>query len=211
MFRFPNKASLIASEGRLAQPEQSVMFRRTPRRGKHVAAVLRLVTLAALPLMCSSDQATTSQTISVTIAPAGKLSVPSALPLIGSGAGFSPYSGSLSISYRVRTTPGMSGGTITLQASSDFAPAGGPQISSGALKYACSGASLGSACSGTQTVSTAAQTPVVSIPPAACTGGGAPCSASDPNVVQLQFVLDNDPQYSTGTYSAQVVFVISTT
>lgn len=159
---------------------------------------------------CRADTGSTTQQLSAQLGPIGKLSVPTSLLLTGSGTTFVAFSGSLSVSYRVRTTSG-GGGTITLRATSDFSPAGGPLISTGALTYTCGGTTLGASCSGTLAVSSTAQTLVVAIPGQACTGGGGACSAADPNSVSIGFVLLNDPGYQTGTYSAQLTFTISAT
>ena len=39
--------------------------------------------------------------------------------------------------------------------------------------------------------------------------GGPPCSAANPNELQLNLTLENDPGFETGGYNAQVTFVIS--
>lgn len=150
----------------------------------------------------------TTQGLAATLAPNAKLAVPPMMSLIAAGTTFLPFTGTLPVSYRARTTPG-GGGTITLQVTSEFSPQGGPSAASGALIYTCGGASLGTACSGSQVASRTSQTLVLAIPPSTCTGGGGGCSALDPNTVQLQFTLENDSGYSTGTYSAQVTLVIS--
>jgi hypothetical protein len=137
-----------------------------------------------------------------------KLSVPASLTLAAGATGFSPFQASLPLSYRVRTTPGGSG-TVTVQVTSDFAPAGGPSAAAGALTYSCGAATLGTPCSGLQTASTTLQTPVLTLPASACTGGGGACSAGDPNSVNLTFFLTDDPGYGTGSYSARLTFVIS--
>jgi hypothetical protein len=79
------------------------------------------------------------------------------------------------------------------------------------LGYTCSAATLGTACAGSQTVSLASQANVATIPPSACTGGGAPCSAANPNSVNVNFLLQNNPGYQTGSYSGVVTFTISST
>lgn len=170
----------------------------------------RLLILGCVPASCVAATASAGQTLSAQFFPIGKLQVNASLPLIGSGTLFSAFSGGTSVNYRIRTSAS-GGGTITVKASSDFSPAGGPTITANVLAYACSGATLGTACSAQQTVSTAAQTPVVTVPSATCTGGGGVCSASDPNSVSLSFVLVNDPQYQTGPYSAVLTFTISAT
>ena len=151
----------------------------------------------------------TTQTLSASVAANGKLSVPASLTLSTVGSTFVAYSGSLTVSYLVRTTASTGNGSITMTASADFGPAGGPSISGGQLTYLCSGANLGTACSGPLTVSTSSQTNVVTIGAGVCTGGGAPCSASNPNSVQTTFTLSNNPAYKTGTYSATLTFTIS--
>jgi hypothetical protein len=123
---------------------------------------------------------------------------------------FSPFTGTLPISYRVRTTPS-GGGAVTVQVTSDFSPTGGPSAAAGAVTYSCGSASIGTACSGTQTASTTSQTPVLTLPASACTGGGGACSGNDPNSVTVTFTLTDNPAYSTGAYSAALTFVISAT
>lgn len=136
--------------------------------------------------------------------------MPAAAVLTTSSAKFLPFSGGLLLSYRTRSTPG-GGGNLTLSVTRDFAPPGGPSVAAGALVYTCDGATLGTACSGVQTASTTSQTPVVTIPPSACTGGGGACNGQVPNSVNLSFILADDPGYATGTYSASLTFTISAT
>ncbi|HVX65803.1 MAG TPA: hypothetical protein VHA11_04330, partial [Bryobacteraceae bacterium] len=82
-------------------------------------------------------------------------------------------------------------------------------VRAGSLTYVCRRAQIGTPCSGVQTASVGLQTPVLTLPPSACTGGGEPCSSADPNVLELDLSLDNDPSFQTGTYSAQVTLIIS--
>jgi len=154
--------------------------------------------------------ATATQTLSAALSPIAKLSVPLSLTATQGSQKFSPFTGSLPITYRVRTTP-TGGGTLTVQVTSDFAPAGGPSAASGALTFTCGSATIGTPCSGTQTATTSSQTPVLTLPASACTGGGGACSGSDPNSVTVTFTLVDNPAYSTGTYSAGITFVISAT
>jgi hypothetical protein len=170
--------------------------------------VLALCAVVALPVGGATGSAT--QSLSASINPIGALTVPASASLSPGTIAFQPFTGNLTLNYELRTTP-TGGGTIGLIVSSDFSPSGGPSIASGALAYSCSGASLGTACSGTQTVSTTTQTPVLTLPASACTGGGGACSNQDPNSVNLNFKLTDDPGYATGTYSAQITFVISAT
>jgi hypothetical protein len=151
-----------------------------------------------------------TQTLYATLRPNAKLSVPASLNLTASTTRFAPFSGALAVTYRARTTATGSG-TITVRVISDFAPTGGPSAAAAALSYTCGSASLGTPCSGTQTASTTVQTPVLTLPASACTGGGGACSAYDPASVNLNLTLTNDPGYATGSYSAQLTFTISAT
>ncbi|MBM3814589.1 MAG: hypothetical protein FJW20_23430 [Acidimicrobiia bacterium] len=107
----------------------------------------------------------------------GKLSLPSSIALVSTGTGFLPYSGTMPVSFRARTSPG-GGATITLQVSGEFSPANGPTVAGGRLRYTCSGATQGTSCAGQQTATTTAQTPVLTIPASACTGGGGACAVT---------------------------------
>jgi len=160
------------------------------------------------PAIVNSDVRSTTQTLSASLYPLGKVTVSPALALTRSGQPFSAYSGTLPVNYVVRTTSG-GGGSVTLQATSEFSPSGGPSVAAGALTYTCSGATLGTACSGAQTVSTAAQTPVLTLPAGACTGGGGYCSSADSNSVSVHFVMPNNPSWKTGTYAVSVTITIS--
>jgi len=172
-------------------------------------AVLCLTILAAgLDSPARGDSVTLTQAVSAELAPAAKLAVPATVTLVSSGATFQQFAGTLAISYRVRTSAA-GGGTISLEAVSDFSPAGGPSVAANSLVYTCSGGTLGSACSGRQTAVTGTQSPVLALPAATCTGGGGVCSTTDPNSVQVTFSLDDDSSIGTGTYASQIMFVIS--
>jgi hypothetical protein len=173
-------------------------------RATRVVAVLVLASTFLL-----GATGTTTQTLSAQIDAIGKLSVPASLTVTTAGTTFVAYSGNLSISYRARTTAATGSGSLTLIATADFTPAGGPSIATGQLTYTCSAATLGAACSGTQTVSTTSQTSVVTMGAGLCTGGGGSCSNVNPNTVQSAFTLSNNPAYKTGTYSATLTFTIS--
>jgi hypothetical protein len=157
----------------------------------------------------AGEMATLTQTIQLTLSPATKVSAPSSLTLTAPGGAFSNYSGTLTLRYKSRTLPGGAGATITLKANGEFAPVGGPTVAGGALTYACSGATLGSGCSGSQTVSSTAQTPVIFVPPASCTGGGGLCSPGNPNNLNMNMQLSNSPAYRTGSYSTVLTFTVS--
>jgi len=169
---------------------------------------MHLLLLLMTPLVVAAGTGVTTQTLTATIQPAWTLSAPTSAIMAGGPNPFQPFRSTFAVSYRARTTPSGSG-SITLRITSDFSPSGGPTSAGGGLTYTCGAAGLGAACSGTQTASTSAQTPVVTLPAAACTGGGGVCSNQDPNSLNLTFVLADDPQYKTGSYSATITFTIS--
>jgi hypothetical protein len=154
---------------------------------------------------------TVTQTLNARLAALGKLSVPASLTLTNIGSVFNNYTGSMTVQYRVRTTTAGTGGTLTVKATANFAPAGGPSVASNTLTYTCSGATMGTACSGTQTVSLASATNVLTVPTGKCTGGGGACSAVNPNTLSTSFTLVDDPAYQTGSYSATLTFTMSAT
>lgn len=171
----------------------------------------RIAGLAVLlSLTAMSSAQTLTQSFTASVAALGKVSVPASVSLTQAGSTFLAFSGTTSVSYRVRTSSAGSS-TITLQATSDFTPAGGPTAATGQLTYTCSSPTLGSACSGTQAVRTTSQTPVLNISGASCTGGGGSCSSADPNTLSITFGLPNSPSYQTGSYTAQITFTISAT
>jgi hypothetical protein len=166
-----------------------------------------LLTLG-VPISGIADIQSTTQTISVDVVPSGKLSLPPSVTLQSANTHFgATLSGTWTVSYWARTSDG-GGGSLTVQAGSEFSPAGGPSASS--VTYLCSGATLGTGCSGIQSLSTSTQSPVVSLPGGICTGGGTVCSTQEPNTVLLTLSAPDKPQYKTGTYSALITFTIST-
>jgi hypothetical protein len=169
-------------------------------------ALWLLPAMGALP--AAAGEGTATQTLNATLSPVGALTTPGTATLSKSQNAFQPFTATVPVSYQIRTTPA-GNGSITLQVTSDFTPSGGPAAASGALTYVCSGANLGTACSGTQTASTTIQTPVLSVPASACTGGGGACSGQNPNSINVTFTLTDSPVYPTGTYSAGITFTIS--
>jgi len=170
-----------------------------------VALVPALVLL--LPVCGIGDIQTTSQTLLANVSPDGKISVPGSVPLLSPDTHFGSATGSVTVSYWARTSSSAGGGSVTVQAV-EFTPVGGPVAAS--VSYVCSGATLGSGCSGTQTLTTSTQTSLVSLPGAACTGGGGSCTSQSPNTVQMTFTLPSQPHYKTGSYTSLLTFTIST-
>jgi hypothetical protein len=189
-------------------------------RGRRRAGVLIISALAVVltPASAGAQTSIGTQTLDLTLQAAGLLyGFPSSVTLTKTGAVFTTYSGTLTVQYKARTSS-TGTGNITVRATTDFpCSSGGPCIATppstgDALKYTCTGATLGSNCSGTQTVSTATATSVVTaIPSSSCTGGGSPCSSANPNTVTVNFTLTDDPKYKTGSYSATLTFTISAT
>jgi hypothetical protein len=154
---------------------------------------------------------TGTTTISVAVAPEAALQInTSTSTLSATGTTFNAnYTGSTSLSYKVRTTKVGGSGTITLKITTDFSPAGRPSVrtpptAGDILAYTCTLTAPGTACSGSQTSSTSVGTPVG-------TFGADAKSASSGNGGSVAWTLTNDPQYSTGTYTATVTFTISAT
>ena len=161
-----------------------------------------------------SPTAITTQTLQATIVPLGGIfTITSPMAMSKAFATSNSFAGTMILNYRARTSQS-GGGTVTVQATSDFVPSGGPSISAplspgDAFTYTCGGATLGIACSGTQIVNTTFATRVLSIGSAACTGGGEPCSSADPNSANVTFILTDDPKYKTGSYTATLTWTIS--
>ena len=172
------------------------------------------VPLLLLPIT-SLAQNTVIQTLNADIVPLGGLfTLNSRLALTKTDTTFRSFMGAMTLSYRARTGEFTGQGSITVKATSDFSPSGGPSIasppnSSDKLTYTCSGATLGVSCGGVQTLSTTAATTVVSMGASACTGGGSPCSTANPNTANITLILPDDPKYKTGSYSATLTFTIS--
>ncbi|MBZ5728204.1 MAG: hypothetical protein LAP87_24860 [Acidobacteriia bacterium] len=171
-----------------------------------------LFVLGILPVGAGlGSTGSTTQGLTAQINVASGLTVAASAAMTPGASKFAPFQATLPVSYWARTTPTGAGGTVTVRVTSDFAPAGGPSAASGVLTYTCGGQTYGTACSGTQTASTAAQTPLLTLPPSACTGGGGSCSAASPNTVNLNLTLTDNPAYPTGSYSAVITFTISAT
>jgi hypothetical protein len=181
-----------------------------------------LAGLTALGLMPMSTHAQTTlgtQTLNLVTLSDGLLyGFPNSVTLSKAGTLFNSYTGTLTVQYRARTTAAIGTASITVKATTDFVCASGgpciatPPTAGDALTYTCTGATLGSNCSGTQTVSTVVATNVVTaIPAGSCTGGGSPCTTANPNTVNLNFSLTDDPKYKTGSYSATLTITISAT
>ncbi|MCL5742366.1 MAG: hypothetical protein M1541_00355 [Acidobacteria bacterium] len=161
------------------------------------------------PASAQSFGSSGTTTMSLTVAAEAAIRVDTDTTSLGaSGTNFADYTGSTNFTYRVRTKAGGTG-SITLRVTSDF-PAGGPSVASpptagDALSYTCTVASPGTGCNSSQTASTTGETNVATF------GANAKSLRDGTGGNSVSWLLTNDPQYSTGTYSATVTFTISTT
>lgn len=178
-------------------------------REKHIgwAGAVWCLFMAA-PAGVHAATATVTNTLNANIGALGVLAAPGMATLSNTGTLFNAYNGTVALQYRARTSAA-GGGTLTMQVTQDF-QTGGPSVAGGDLTYSCGAASLGTACANT-TASTSSATQVVTLPSSACTGGGSPCSGTDPNTVTLTFTLADQPVDKTGTFTATVQFTISAT
>jgi hypothetical protein len=179
-------------------------------RPRHLIPWLSGCLLLALVGAAQAQFASSGTTsLSVAIPPEAALQInTSTTTLSSAGATFNlNFTGTTNFTFKIRTTKTGGTGTINLKVTSDFSPAGGPSVltpptAGDALAYTCSLTGLGTACSGSQTASTTSSTPVGAFGANAMTP-----SAGDSGSVS--WTLTDDPQYSTGTYTATVTFSIS--
>ncbi len=145
---------------------------------------------------------TGTTTLSLSVAPAAAIRIDTGTTTLSTvGTAFSAYTGTTNFTYKFRT--GAGGGSITLEVTADFSPAGGPSVATDALTYTCTAAS-GTACSSAQTASTGAGTPVVTL-------GANAHSSSTGDAGSTDWSLPNDPRFAPGTYSATVTYTIAAT
>jgi hypothetical protein len=168
---------------------------------------LMAVLLVVSPAAFGQFAATGTTNVTVTVAAEAAISVNSASPLTSAGTLFANYTGSTSFTYKVRTKATGGSGSITAQVTTDFGPTGGPSVAApptagDTLSYGCSLTGVGTACSGSVTASTTAATNVATFATNAR-------SAKAGDTGSLAWVLVNDPQYQTGSYTAVVTLSIS--
>jgi hypothetical protein len=172
--------------------------------------IAMLVISATLLTLSASAQfaATGTTSVSVVVGAEASLQVNTATTNLTSGGTiFGAYTGTTSLTYKIRTTTSGGTGSITLEVTTDFAPAGGPSVvtpptAGDALTYTCTAAAPGTACAGPLTSSHTVQTSVA-------TFGANAHSASAGNAGSVVWSLTDDPTYATGTYAATVTFTIS--
>src|SRR5580658_3050355 len=121
---------------------------------------LTMVVIGAA-LLTSSAQAqfagTGTTSVTVTVAAEASLQVNTATTSLANvGTIFNAYTGTTSLTYKIRTTKTGGSGAITLEVTTDFAPAGGPSVvtpptAGDALTYTCTVSAPGTACAGSLT------------------------------------------------------------
>jgi hypothetical protein len=170
--------------------------------------------LTALGLLLTASLAhaqlggtTGTTTVSVAVAAEAGLTVSTPTTLTSVGTNFSTYTGTTNLTYFIRTKPTTGTGSIVLQVTTDFAPTGGPSVTTppttgDALTYNCTVSAPGTACTGPLTAKTSATTTVG-------TFGADAHSTFAGNSASVAWSLTNDPVYKVGTYSATVTFTIS--
>lgn len=170
-----------------------------------------LILLAVALLAFTGMAFAQSTTLNVSVGPEAALTVNTgSTTLANTGTNFgTDYTGSTSLTYKIRTTKTTGTGTLSLKVSGDFAPAGGPSVatppSSGdALSYTSTVSAPGTAATGSTNATTSTSTNIGTF------GAGAN-SAKAGNSASVSWTLTNDPAYSVGSYSATVTFTISAT
>lgn len=181
------------------------------RRSQNIRALLPGCLLLAMAGSAHAQFASTgTTTLQVTIGPEAALQIAATTNLTTAGTIFNAnYTGTTNLTYKVRTTKSTGTGAITLKVTTDFSPSSGPSVltpptAGDTLTYTCTLTSPGTGCSSSQTASTSSSTPVG-------TFGADAKSASAGNSGSVAWTLTDDPQYSTGTYTATVTFTISAT
>ena len=151
---------------------------------------------------------TATATLSVAVGQEAAIAVNSTSPFVSGGI-FQPYTATTSLTYWIRTSSGGSGGTISLQVTSDFSGSGGPSVTNpvtagDALTYLNTVSAPGTPVSGPLTASTGASTGVATFPSDVQ-------STKSGNSASTAWTLTNDPAYKAGSYSATVTYTISAT
>src|ERR1039457_2373433 len=95
----------------------------------------------AMLVLAGTAHAQATSSLSVTVGPEASLSA-SATALTTPGTTFTDYTGTTTLTYKIRTTKATGTGAITSKVTTDFGPAGGPLVAtSGAtgdtLTYTC--------------------------------------------------------------------------
>jgi hypothetical protein len=153
---------------------------------------------------------TGTTTLQVVVATEAAIQVDTATTNLTSAGSFADFTGSTDYTYKIRTSQVGGTGAITVQITSDFAPAGGPSVAAppspgDSLDFTCTAVAPATGCAGTQAASTVAATNVATF------GADARSALAGNGGNSVDWTLTNDPQYATGTYNATATFTISAT
>ena len=179
--------------------------------GSKTIVLALVVGLFATSNLFAQFNTTGTTSVQVTVASEAAIRIDTATTnLTTSGTIFNNYTGTTNFTYKVRTTKVGGTGTVTLQVTSDFSPAGGPSVATpptagDTLAYTCTVAAPGTACTGSQTASTTGATSVATF------GADAHSLQAGTGGNSVSWTLTNDPVYKTGSYSSTVTFTISST
>jgi hypothetical protein len=165
-----------------------------------------LLALAGVAQAQFTPNGTTSLSVNVGSDAAIQISTGSTALTTSSGAFGSDYTGQTAFIYKIRTSATAGTGSITLRVTTDF-NSGGPSVASppspgDTLNYTCTVNNPGTGCAGSLTALTTAATSVA-------TFGSNAKSAKAGNSGSISWTLINDPQYSTGSYTATITLTIS--
>ena len=153
---------------------------------------------------------TGTTSLQVVVGSEAAIRVDTATTNLTTAGNFADYTGNTDYTYKIRTTKVGGAGTVTVQITSDFGPAGGPSVAApptagDTLAYTCTASAPGTACAGSQTAATGAATGVATF------GADARSARAGNGGNSVSWTLTNDPQYQTGTYNATATFTISAT
>ena len=153
---------------------------------------------------------TGTTSLQVVVGSEAAIRVDTATTNLTTAGSFVNYTGSTGYTYKIRTTKVGGTGTVTVQITSDFGPAGGPSVAApptagDSLDFTCASSAPATACAGTQTAATASATNVATF------GADARSARAGNGGNNVSWSLTNDPQYQTGTYTATATFTISAT
>ncbi len=174
-----------------------------------IKALLIVGAAVLIATATASAQSSTGNTaLQVAVAAEAALTVNTATTnLTTIGTVFNNYTGTTSFTYKVRTKKVGGSGTVTAAIALDFAPAAGgvgPKIASSNLTYtsATTGVGAGNASAVTALVVTATNI---------LTFGTNARSTNTGDAGTVNWILVNNPQFETDTYTTTVVLTISAT
>ncbi len=168
---------------------------------KKLSMLVAVILMSGLMAFAASNTGTS--TVQLTVSPEASISVSNATLTTGATDFSSPFTGSSTLTYSVRTTKVGGNGSIVVEVTNDF-NAGGPLAASGNLTYTCTAtgpATAGGCGTAAATASTTATTPVFTF--------GADAHANALNTSTVTWSVPDNPSYQTGTYTATVTWTIT--